>query len=269
MKILLIVIMLLVVIAVFLYWQNNDIVVSEYTIQSEKLPEVFSGYKILQISDLHNKDFGGQIINEIKTINPDIIVITGDSIDARNPNVEIVLDFLKKITRIAPVYFVSGNHEARLEGYDDIVKQLVDTGTIVLNDEAVTIEQDGAKLKLIGLSDPAFSDNKIMRESLTMLNKNNSDFTILLAHRPDLFDIYAEAKMDIVFSGHAHGGQFRIPFTHQGLFAPAQGYLPQYTEGVHTRNNTKLVISRGLGPSSFPFRLFNRPELVVVTLEKS
>jgi predicted MPP superfamily phosphohydrolase len=129
------------------------------------------------------------------------------------------------------------------------------------------IEKENATIQLIGLADAAFTDVETMIETFYDLSQNTSDFTIMLAHRPEHIKVYARDNIDLVFSGHAHGGQVRMPFTSQGIIAPGQGFFPKYTEGVYTQNNTNMVVSRGLGPSVCPIRLFNRPELVVVTLE--
>lgn len=267
MKILCVIILLIISVGGFCWWQNNSIVTSNYTIESGKIPSEFDDYKIVQISDLHNKDFGDKLIEKVINVQPDAIFITGDLIDAKTPDVEFVKDFLIQLSKVAPVYYTPGNHEAALGNFEEIVNQLAETGVIILCDEKYVITKDNSSINIIGLSDPKFTKIEQMIDTMSILSKNNDLFTILLSHRPEYFNLYAACGFDLVFSGHAHGGQFRIPFTHQGLFAPGQGCFPKYTEGMHTQDKTTLIISRGLGASSFPLRLFNRPELVVVTLK--
>ena len=264
-----------ILIVLFFIWQNNHIVRSDHKYISEKIPAEFNGFKIVHISDLHNKSFGKDqeyILDKISSASPDIIIVTGDLIDKRRFDLETSLLFIKGAMEIAPIYYVSGNHEALSGEYENITSQLINHGVIVLDDAKVELVKDNSKIEILGLRDPAFitsrysdiTDTSEMKENLNIM-RDDSIFQILLSHRPELIDIYSEKNIDMIFSGHAHGGQFRIPGI-GGIVAPGQGFFPKYESGSHILNNSTIYVSRGLGNSLIPIRIFNRPEIVVVTL---
>ncbi|NLY46241.1 MAG: metallophosphoesterase [Tissierella sp.] len=259
----------------FCIWQNNHIVISNFNYNNKNLPNEFDGFKIVHISDLHNKLFGKNqeyILKKINSTSPDIIVVTGDLIDRRRYDLETSLLFIEGAMEIAPIYYVSGNHEAWSGEYENIRKELISQGVVVLDDKKVELIRDKEKIEILGLTDPAFltssySDkrNTSVLEKHLKIMKDDDIFQILLSHRPDLIDIYSREKIDMIFSGHAHGGQVRLPGI-GGIVAPDQGFFPKYTSGSHTVENSTMYVSRGLGNSLVPIRIFNRPEVVVVTL---
>lgn len=260
----------------WLFWGNYSIEVTKMIIKDEHIPETFNNFKIVQISDLHNVEFGeGQkkLLKKINDADPDIIVITGDLIDSIHTDIEKAIKFVEGAIRIAPVYFVTGNHEAWLEKYEELEVQLIQTGVIVLDDKAITFERGESILQLIGVNDPDFilqnedfdKTNALFDKKLQDMVDMNSNYKILLSHRPELIDIYSHNNIDLVFSGHAHGGQFRFPFL-GGLVAPNQGLFPEYTEGKYVVDQTEMIVSRGLGNSIIPFRINNRPEMIIVEL---
>lgn len=261
----------------FSIWQNNSIVVTQSNFVSEKLPDAFDQFKIVQISDLHNKVFGKdqeKLLEKVRTQMPDSILITGDLIDQRKYNLHQAMIFVRGAVKIAPVYYVSGNHEAWSGHYETIENSLIEAGVIVLDNSEIDVIKGVDTIKIMGVSDPDFlTSNYFEGTDASLLEKTlnewsfdeNGSFRILLSHRPELFDVYQGANIDLVFSGHAHGGQIRLPFV-GGLVAPDQGFLPKYTSGSYTEGSTTMYVSRGLGNSIVPQRLFNRPEIVVVTL---
>ena len=260
----------------FCIWQNNDIVATQSDYINSKIPDEFNGFKIVQISDLHNKRFGKNqknLLQKIEEVSPDIIVITGDLIDRRRYDLDTAIIFIKGAMEIAPIYYVSGNHEAWSNDYKNISQRLLDCGVHILDDERIKLIKDQAKIEILGLSDPDFltsgymegTDISKLKEHLTHFS-DDSIFQILLCHRPELFNLYVDESIDLIFCGHAHGGQFRIPFI-GGLVAPDQGLFPKYTSGSHMKNQSTMFVSRGLGNSIIPVRIFNRPEIVVVTLQ--
>ena len=263
-------------IAGYIIWGNSAIVVTELTVTDSEIPAGFDGYRIAQISDLHCSEFGKDnavLLKKLAAANPDIIVITGDLIDYRRGDESIGIDFAKRAAAIAPTYFVSGNHENDRKNYATIAKQLRAVGVTVLRNECVTLTEGDESITLIGMDDPVFmrssqtpSTIKAADSTLKKLGPVVSGYSILLAHRPEFIELYASHNFDLVFSGHAHGGQFILPFI-GGLYAPGQGALPTYTEGLHTSSGTDMIVSRGLGNSGFPFRFNNRPEIVVATLK--
>ncbi|HHX59522.1 MAG TPA: metallophosphoesterase [Epulopiscium sp.] len=264
------------IIVLFCINQNNSITITKIDYENNKIPQEFEGYTIVHISDLHNKAFGKKqerLLKKIRRSSPDIIVITGDLIDRRNYDLDTAMIFAKGAIEIAPVYYVSGNHEAWSGDYENISKQLRNVGVHVLDDTKAEIVKGKGTLEILGLSDPDFLTSSYidgtnlshLKETLINLG-DDSVFQILLSHRPELFDLYAGENMDLIFSGHAHGGQVRLPFV-GGLVAPDQGLFPKYTSGSYIQKKSTLIVSRGLGNSIIPLRLFNRPEIIVVTLK--
>ncbi len=275
-KILAVVVIAVIVVCGYLYWQNTSISISESEYCNAKIPETFEGFTIAQVSDLHNKMFGKNqkyLLAKLKSSEPDIIVVTGDIIDRRKYHLDNAISFVKGAVKIAPVYYVSGNHEAWLADFESAKDQLIDAGLIFMDDTSVTLKNGDTSIGLLGVSDPDFltkdyAEGNDVTKMIRQLAKWSADdrFKILLTHRPELFDLYAENKMDLVFAGHAHGGQIRIPFL-GALVAPDQGWFPQYTNGCYVEGDTTMFVSRGLGNSLFPLRINNRPEIVVVKLK--
>ena len=273
--IILISIILLFLISLYLYYENNYLQVSNYTIESNKIPKVFDGFKVVQISDFHNtksKKLTNDLVEEIENSKPDIIVLTGDLIDSYKLNINTAISFVKKITSIAPVYYVTGNHEARIESYEEFKDKLEENKVIILDGKLEIIKKENSEIDLIGIDDPSFNfntyrdDSTIIQDSLIPIQYDKNKFSILLSHRPELIETYAKNNFDLVLSGHTHGGQIRIPFI-GGLIAPNQGLFPKYTSGVYEIDDTKMIVSRGIGNSILPFRVNNRPELVVIELK--
>ena len=264
---------LLIVAVLFLclgiWFGNKRIVTTEYSISSPALPKAFDGFRIVQVSDLHNAKFGSdnhRLLDAVKEAAPDLIFITGDLLDSRHTDEQTALDFVREAVKLAPVYYSLGNHEGRIpEHYDPFALQLQELGVKILRNEAVTLEREGQSLRIAGIDDPEFFVSE--EDFLNTLNSlcQDESYTLLLSHRPEIFADYCEAGPELVFSGHAHGGQFRLPFV-GGLYAPHQGAFPEYDSGIFTAEETTLLVSRGLGNSAFPFRLFNRPELLVAVL---
>ncbi|MBR3588436.1 MAG: metallophosphoesterase [Clostridia bacterium] len=272
-----IILSLVFVFNLFLTYENKTLVTTKIEIQNEKIPESFHGYRIVHISDLHNTEFGKnnkRLIEKIENAKPDIIVMTGDMIDMYRPDIDVALHLAEKLVQIAPTYFVSGNHDVKAAGRELLFAGFKEMGVTTLRNRSVTLEKDGESITLSGIDDPKFLDDflsgndkentKSTIESLIENQKEN--FNILLAHRPEMFDIYSSFNIDLVLSGHAHGGQINIPFK-GGLIAPGQGWFPEYYEGVYEKENTQMVVNRGLGNSAFPFRINNKPEIIIAELK--
>lgn len=263
---------------IFFTWQNNGVSITEYKYANSKLPKGFDSYGILQISDLHNKNFHSRLADKAKGINPDIIVITGDLIDRRNTRIDNAVKFVEQIVKIAPTYYVTGNHEQLSDEYGKLMKELERLKVRNIDNFHEVLSYGGSEIKLMGIADPSghqtedtylWGDNSLyFKNSLKkLIGDTGGEFNILLSHRPEQFNAYKEMGVDLVFSGHAHGGQIRLPFI-GGIIAPNQGFFPKFTQGVYSNEATSMVVSRGLGNSIFPLRIFNRPELVVVTLKE-
>ena len=258
-------------------WSNKALEINEHKVMNNQIPESFSGFRIAQVSDLHNAEFGNRnenIRGRLSQCDPDIIVLTGDLIDSRHTDIEIALDFAGEAVLIAPVYYVTGNHEARVPEYEELKMGLIEAGVMVLENQKIQITRDGESITLMGIQDPSFRTDylfgdaeSVSRQAITSLQNESDGFTVLLSHRPELFDLYVDTGVDLVFSGHAHGGQFRLPFV-GGLVAPNQGFFPKYDAGQFIEENTTMIVSRGVGNSIIQFRINNPPELVVVELKR-
>ena len=195
-------------------------------------------------------------------------------IDSRQTDLDVALEFAWQAGKIARVYFVSGNHEARVPEYEDLKIGLVKAGVVILENQKVQITREGGSITLMGIDDPSFQKDylfgdaeSVARQAIEDLQNESDGYTILLSHRPELFDVYVDTGIDLVFSGHAHGGQFRLPFI-GGLVAPNQGFFPKYEAGRFNEDNTTMIVSRGVGNSIIPLRINNPPEIVVVELRK-
>ena len=256
---------LLAALAIWIAWGNTALEISTYRIENKDIPASFEGFRIAQISDFHDAEIGKEnegLIKRLKECKPDMIVITGDFIDSRRTDVENSLDFAREAVKIAPCYYVTGNHEGRSSAYISLRDGLVEIGVHVLENEFVDIEKEGDIITLIGAKDQSLGlDEEVILNAGAIENR----FTVLLAHRPITFSLAVEADVDLMLSGHNHGGQFRLPLV-GGLFAPNQGFFPEYDAGAYVDGNSTMIISRGIGNSAFPFRVNNRPEIVMVEL---
>ena len=268
---------ILLALIIWTAWGNTALELNRYTISSDRLPEAFDGYRIAHISDLHNTEMGKdneRLLDMLRGAYPDIIAITGDIIDSRNTDIDVALQFTKAAMEIAPCYYVTGNHEARVSEYDELKDGMIELGVVVLEDECIELEQSGETITLLGVNDPSFQTDYLFGDSETVMQSKLQEmikedtYMILLSHRPELFEVYRESKVDLVLSGHAHGGQFRLPFV-GGLVAPNQGLFPKYDAGLCTEENTNMIVSKGIGNSILPFRFNNRPEVILIELKYS
>lgn len=260
----------------FVIWDNNALEVTRAEFSSVRLPAGFDGLVVVQLSDLHGKEFGEgnkRLLDAVAAQSPDLIAVTGDLVDE---NTKRPLQYAAAIggalSALAPTYYVTGNHEWALRQAEDVCAALESAGVTCLRNQTVPIEQDGERILLSGVDDPnAYADQKtpedMTRELLEAYGEN--DFRLLLAHRNNLFATeYYRLGYDLTLAGHGHGGLIRLPFT-DGLIDPHQGLLPSYTAGFYTVEGAKLFVSRGLGNIFPSARLFNRPEVAVLTLRRA
>ena len=270
-----IVISLLLTLVIWTVWGDVSVGTTYYSVSSPRLPEAFDGYKIVVVSDLHNAQFGSdnsRITNIIEKEQPDLIAITGDLIDSNKTDMDIAANLLRQLVQIAPCYYVTGNHEAWIGSqYARLEEKLLAEEVHILHDQMVSIEKNGQMIQLAGLDDPDFTDRdsavqqSILQTKLQAMDLSG-EYCILLSHRPEAFEVYAAEGIDLALCGHAHGGQFRLPFI-GGIVAPNQGFFPEYDAGLYTRDDTNMVVSRGIGNSIIPIRFNNRPEIVVIQLK--
>ena len=276
MRKLLLAILFIGILGFIIYKGNTTIGTTNYTLSSERLPASFDGYKIIQLSDLHDAMFGENhydIVKEVEKIAPDAIYITGDFIDRNRYDLEQSLLLVDAIKDVAPIYYVTGNHEISINDVDRIKNSLQELGVQILSDEMkILTSKEGEKISIGGIEDPLSSteDEQVaVEQAVKKVFKGvpQDMFKILLSHRPEYFDVYVQNDIDVTFSGHAHGGQVRIPGI-GGMVSPGQGIFPKLTSGIHEKEGSQLVVSRGIGNSLFPVRIFNQPEIVVVTFRK-
>lgn len=259
-------------------WANARVWNARVEIRDEKIPAAFDGFVLCQVSDVHNEARGegnAALLRALREAAPDLICITGDFLDSRRTDLDFALELAGQLAEIAPAVYVTGNHEARLKDLSALEAGLAARGVRALRDGWTPLARGGEEIALLGLDDPGFAAGEgwTLSEGLdqtqarlsALLAQAGDRFSLVLSHRPELLPAYADAGADLVLSGHAHGGQVRLPGI-GGLFAPGQGILPRLTSGVYARGETRLVVSRGLGNSSFPLRVFNPPEIVTVTL---
>lgn len=261
-------VLLISILFLFIWYQNNHIVITVYQYKSSKLSGKDDKFSLVQISDLHNARFGNNnenLIKRIESLEPDMIVITGDIVDSNHTNIDIAINFVRNIAGKYPVYYVTGNHEYWLDESEreELFTGIKDTGAVILNNEKLSVDAGDNTISLIGLD-----DNSLDKVTLSSIMKecNKDLLTVVLAHEPQYLDKYSDAGADLVLTGHAHGGQMILPFIGP-LIAPDQGFFPKYTAGNFERESTTMYISRGLGNSVIPVRLFNYPEIVCVEIQ--
>ena len=254
-------------ICLFVNWSNDTITTTNSVYENAKIPSSFNGYKIAQISDVNGKDVGTQLADKVKAENPDIIVVTGDYINSeRTTEYTIDMTFFE-LCKNYPIYFVPGDQEKDSNFYNSLKKKLTDCGVTVLDNKAIPLKKGSDSIELLGLNDAAFFHENLgeLNNKLKKLSKGEQ-FKLLLSHRPDLIDIYTQNNIDLVLSGHALGGQVRLPFV-GAIFSSNQGFYPNYTSGFYTQDSTTLYVSRGIGTTFIPIRLGNKPELNIITLK--
>ena len=245
-------------------------------VKNGDVPKDFDGFTIVHISDLHNASFGKgnkTLINKIKKENPDIIVVTGDLIDSRRTKVNVSLDFMKKANEIAPVFFVTGNHEVRKidSEYLELKTSMEKLGIHIMDSKEFVIERNSSKIYIYGVGDPLHKSTSREIDVLKQITSNNikeinideNNFSILLSHRAEHLSVYEENKINLTFAGHQHGGQIRTPIKKKGLYSQDNKYI----SGSYKHKYGEMIVSRGLGNSVNPIRINNRPHLVVAKLK--
>lgn len=252
--------LIFILLAIFFHLENNTLTITKFKLTSGKIKEKIN---IVQISDLHGKSFGknnDKLIEKIKNEKPDFILYTGDLTNgrAKGKTDYVGINLLSKLNKIIPVFYINGNHEFNGgERVEKLIAELSKNGVNVLQNKIEQIEINNSKVFILGL------EEGLKQNTLPLLKKfeTENSLKILLCHYPEFFKYYCKFDIDFMFSGHAHGGQFIFPFI-GGLYAPGQGIFPKYYRGIHKKNNSTLIVSRGLGPSRFPQRLFNKPEII-------
>ena len=272
--------LIIIILAVIYYFlQLNWISVTTNIIHLGDLPKEFDGYSIVQLSDLHNQEFGNEnerLVKKINKIQPDMIVITGDMLTNTREisnNGDVLIKLLENLNNEYPSYYVTGEHEEglyyedrnkyQIEGTkEDYEKKLSNLGVTVLNDERTIITRQDAKINVYGLKEHLTGEIQIEKR---LGKPNEEEVNILLSHRPVYFDEYTDWGADLIFSGDTHGGMIRLPII--GGVLSAEGFFPEYDGGLFNKENSIMVVSRGLGNNPIPLRINNRPEIVEIILK--
>lgn len=260
--------------------------VTKYTISNKKIPEEFNGFKIVQLSDFHSqgyRDTTEKLISKVKDINPDIIVMTGDMVSWDMEDIEEVKILIKSLVEVYPIYYIDGNHEhlaeisrpGRYVAFNEFMQEL---GVTTIKNDYVEIYKGNKSINLYGINLPldgatGLYVNRFQLEEnyveKTLSEADKEKFNILLAHTPTFIKQYSQWGADLVLSGHMHGGIVRIPFTNIGLLSPGRTIFPRYAAGKFKVNDTTMIVNRGIGTSSFKLRVFNNPEIAVITLKSN
>lgn len=246
---------------------NNRLTVSYYEIESS---EINNNVRIAFVTDLHSWFYGEEQRSLLRCIDdqqPDIILFGGDIVDDKLPQENAVV-VLKSSAEKYPCYYVSGNHEYWSGKIGDIKKMIEGYGVIVLEGQSETVTINGQALNICGVDDAEIGENNLIQQIVDAESQTDSTlFTIFMAHRPEYIDTYLRHDFDLILSGHAHGGLWRLPGIVNGFFAPNQGYFPKYAGGAYEFNEKAFIVSRGLSKTtaSIP-RVFNPPELVIVDI---
>ena len=276
----LIILLVFIVIAVIILIDSNTrLVTTEYKLTYSNLPPAFDGFRIVLLADLHGNEHGEnnkKLVEQIKKAKPDIIAIAGDLVDRYQPGhnemnqLKVIYALIPQLTEIAPVYYVTGNHE-----WDSgVIRNLLDflneqTGVYVLRNEYKRLTKGSDSIILAGIDDPGGPADMIKPRDFIgkVVSSEAPDFLAVMVHRNYNLRLLSELDVDLVLSGHAHGGMVRLPFT-DGFIGPSMEFFPTYTSGVYTQSNTNMVVTRGLGNHLGWTRFLNNPQVVVVELNR-
>lgn len=259
---------LAILVALALIALDERLILRTYTVVSPKLT---AEVRLAVVTDFHSSDNADDVVAMVASCAPDAVLLVGDLFDddTQNRPTERTLSLMRQLSALYPCYYVSGNHEAWTGEMDALYQQTEEAGVTVLRMSSGVLTVRGQRIALCGIPDPyemVFSGAPDTEEQIrqAMENVDSADFTVLLAHRPELLAKYAQFPLDLVVSGHAHGGQVRIPGVLNGLYAPNQGWFPKLAGGAYTQDGTTLIVSRGLAVRTRLPRIFNRPEVVLV-----
>lgn len=259
---------LAILVALTLIALNERLILRTYTVVSPKLT---AEVRLAVVTDFHSSDNADDVVAMVASCAPDAVLMVGDLFDddTQNRPTERTLSLMRQLSALYPCYYVSGNHEAWTGEMDALYQQTEEAGVTVLRMSSGVLTVRGQRIALCGIPDPyemVFSGAPETEEQLrqALEDVDSADFTVLLAHRPELLAKYAQFPLDLVVSGHAHGGQVRIPGVLNGLYAPNQGWFPKLAGGAYTQDGTTLIVSRGLAVRTWLPRIFNRPEVVLM-----
>lgn len=253
----------------FVYWQNFTLQVEPVELFFESLPPQFDGLRVAELSDLHGRSFGKNNVRLLRTLQkarPDMICICGDLFDEKT-DLTMLEPLLTGLTDIAPVYYVTGNHEWQVKNLREILQKMRAWGVTVLENEGRVLSHGGAEMVVAGVHDPCGPYDMKTPAALVreLRSAQGNDFILMLSHRNDELAMWSQLGVQLVLSGHCHGGVVRLPFA-GGVFGTRRELFPEYDAGVYRQDGTTLFVSRGLGYTNVHFRLFNRPHVPIMIL---
>ena len=253
----------------FVYWQNFTLQVEPVELFFESLPPQFDGLRVAELSDLHGRSFGKNNVRLLRTLQkarPDMICICGDLFDEKT-DLTMLEPLLTGLTDIAPVYYVTGNHEWQVKNLREILQKMRAWGVTVLENEGCVLSRGGAEMIVAGVHDPCGPYDMKTPAALVreLRSVQGNDFILMLSHRNDELAMWSQLGVQLVLSGHCHGGVVRLPFV-GGVFGTRRELFPEYDAGVYRQDGTTLFVSRGLGYTNVHFRLFNRPHVPIMIL---
>lgn len=253
----------------FVYWQNFTLQVEPVELFFESLPPQFDGLRVAELSDLHGRSFGKNNVRLLRTLQkarPDMICICGDLFDEKT-DLTMLEPLLTGLTNIAPVYYVTGNHEWQVKNLREILQKMRAWGVTVLENEGRVLSRGGAEMVVAGVHDPCGPYDMKTPAALVreLRSAQGNDFILMLSHRNDELAMWSQLGVQLVLSGHCHGGVVRLPFV-GGVFGTRRELFPEYDAGVYRQDGTTLFVSRGLGYTNVHFRLFNRPHVPIMIL---
>lgn len=253
----------------FVYWQNFTLQVEPVELFFESLPPQFDGLRVAELSDLHGRSFGKNNVRLLRTLQkarPDMICICGDLFDEKT-DLTMLEPLLTGLTDIAPVYYVTGNHEWQVKNLREILQKMRAWGVTVLENEGRVLSRGGAEMVVAGVHDPCGPYDMKTPAALVreLRSAQGNDFILMLSHRNDELTMWSQLGVQLVLSGHCHGGVVRLPFV-GGVFGTRRELFPEYDAGVYRQDGTTLFVSRGLGYTNVHFRLFNRPHVPIMIL---
>jgi len=270
---------IVVTVVIIIIDSNSRLKTTEFELHFDNLPDAFDGYRIVLLADLHGAEHGGdneRLVRQVRDADPDIIVFSGDMIDRYQPGrpvekqLEIAQTLVRQLVRIAPVYYVTGNHELDIrmgEAAKDLFSILEENDVNVLRNQYRRLSIGDDSIIIAGIDDPNGPADMIKPEEFIngIWERENPDFLVVIYHRNNKLNLFSELGVDLVLSGHSHGGMVRLPFT-DGLIGPQNDFFPTHTSGVYKEDNTKMIVTQGLGNHLGWTRFLNNPQVVVVEL---
>ena len=268
-------------------YECRTLTVTHYRIASPKVGSAFEGFRMAVLADLHENTFGernSKLVEAIGREKPDIIVATGDMLNSTNDDGAVFLQLAQDLKGEFPIYYIDGNHERiwqnlnGAEAFEDYVNRLQEAGVTYIKNQSITLWEGEQPVTLSGVSVPLMyyrdaktaelEPEKVFDQDriASLLGQADEGYHIFLAHTPQYFPYYAEWGADLVLCGHMHGGIVYIPFV-GGLLSPEKTFFPEYYRGLYREKESNMIVSAGLGNNTVPFRLLNRPEICVITLE--